>query len=310
MKNLVKKLVEKLLEKPLRKLAKWAAKQNREADAAREAERRNESDAGGMGVPASPSSEAGVSDPLAGSSSENPPPSSKPWGECRLSSNWDGSNASRRMMNMLSPKFDDKKFGDYLAWIIGRGCDHVHLFLLNQGDGEGSGYDCCTDAKANALALERIRTIRSKGLGIVLWIVADDSPNYRAKLFADPVKYARGAANLLPYASAIVVGLEMNEGKPAPSEAQWKAVRSAFKSFANVPFGVHHTSGNEFRYASLGDFICGQLATSCSAADIRKQIAAIKAKGKDAVGFEYSRGPDRPRAQAALDAGAHAVGNW
>lgn len=211
---------------------------------------------------------------------------------------------------MLSPKFDDKKFGDYLAWIIGRGCDHAHVFLVNEGDGEGAGYDCCTDAKANALALERLRTIRSKGLGVVLWVVADDSPNYRAKLFADPAKYARGAANLLPYASAIVVGLEMNEGKPAPSEAQWKAVRSAFKSFANVPFGVHHTSGNEFKYASLGDFICGQLATSCSAADIRKQIAAIKAKGKDAVGFEYSRGPDRPRAQAALDAGAHAVGNW
>lgn len=313
MRNIVKKLVEKLLEKPLRKLARWAAEQNAAADAAREAEASGgtaATDAGGMGVPASPSSEAGVSFPLAGSSSENPPPSSKPWRECRKSSNWNGSNAQQRMMNMLSPKFDDKKFGDYLAWIIGRGCDHAHVFLVNEGDGEGAGYDCCTDAKANALALERLRTIRSKGLGIVLWIVADDSPNYRAKLFSDPAKYARGAANLLPYASAIVVGLEMNEGKPAPSEAQWKAVRSAFKSFANVPFGVHHTSGNEFRYASLGDFICGQLATSCSAADIRKQIAAIKAKGKDAVGFEYARQPDRAKAQAALDAGSHAVGNW
>ena len=102
MKNLFKKLLEKLLEKPLRKLAQWAVEQNAAADAAREAERRNESDAGGMGVPASPSSEAGVSDPLAGSSSENPPPSSKPWRECRLSSNW-ADGASKRMTSVSPP---------------------------------------------------------------------------------------------------------------------------------------------------------------------------------------------------------------
>ena len=313
MKNLVKKLLEKLLEKPLRKLARWAAEQNAAADAAREAEASGgtaATDAGGMGVPASPSSEAGVSFPLAGASSENPPPSSKPWGECRLSSNW-ADGASKRMMNMLSPKFDDKKFGDYLAWIVGRGCDHVHLFLINEGDGEGAGYDCCTDSKANAVALSRVKTIRAKGLGVVLWVIADDSPNCRPWLFANPTKYAKGAKNLLPYASAIVVGLEMDEGKPAPSVDQWKGVRSAFKSFApNLPFGVHHTSGNEFKYASVGDFICGQLDPGCSTADIKKQIAAIRAKGKEAVGFEYERKPDRAKAQAALDAGAHAVGNW
>ena len=113
MKNLFKKLLEKLLEKPLRKLAQWAVEQNAAADAAREAERRNESDAGGMGVPASPSSEAGVSDPLAGSSSENPPPSSKPWRECRLSSNW-ADGAAKRMMNLLSPKFSEAKVAEYL----------------------------------------------------------------------------------------------------------------------------------------------------------------------------------------------------
>ena len=121
MKNLVKKLVEKLLEKPLRKLARWAAEQNAAADAAREAEASGgtaATDAGGMGVPASPSSDAGVSDPLAGASSENPPPSSKPWRECRKSSNWNGSNAAKRMMNAVSPKFAETKFREYLdLWV-------------------------------------------------------------------------------------------------------------------------------------------------------------------------------------------------
>jgi hypothetical protein len=237
-------------------------------------------------------------------------PTAKPWKDCRLASCWDGNNASKRFMNMLSPKFSDSKFGEYLSWQIARGCDHLHLILINEGDGEGAGYDCCTDSKANATALSRIKQIRAKGLGVVLWVVTDDSPNYRSKLFANPSKYAKGAANLLPYASAIVIGLEMNEGKPAPSADQWKSVRSAFRSFADVPFGVHHTSGNEFKYASLGDFICGQLDPSDSVASIKRQIAAIKAKGKEAVGFEYERKPDRTKAQAALDAGAHACGNW
>ena len=36
----------------------------------------------------------------------------------------------------------------------------------------------------------------------------------------------------------------------------------------------------------------------------------LRAMGKQVVGFEYERHPDRARAQAALDAGAFGVGNW
>ena len=43
---------------------------------------------------------------------------------------------------------------------------------------------------------------------------------------------------------------------------------------------------------------------------IAKSVKALKAKGVDIVGFEYARGPDRERANAALAAGAFAVGNW
>ena len=293
-KKLIERLLEKWLAKPLEKLARKLEKidaQGEEADTSAQPTEGGESPAPAADTPSAP-----------------PTPSALPWAKCKYASCWDGANASKRFMNMLSPRFSDKKFGEYLAWTIGKGCDHCHLILLNEGDGEGAGYDCCTDAKANAVALERIKAIRAKDLGVVLWIVTDDSPNYRAKLFANPAKYAKGAANLLPYASAVVIGLEMNEG--GTTSAQWKAVRDAFKKYADVPFGTHHTSGNEFKFGSLGDFICGQLDPGCSTADIKKQIAAIKAKGKDAVGFEYSRNPDKARAQAALDAGAHAVGNW
>ena len=308
MKELLERLLEKLLEKPLARLAKWAAKQKAGADAAGGAGSSggvSAADEGGAGASASPG--AGVSDPSEVASPDNPPPSSKPWVDCHKSSNWNGSNAQQRMMNMLSPKFDERKFRDYLEWILGRGCDHVHLFLMNQGDGEGAGYDCCTDAKANALALERIRTIRSKGLGVVLWVVADDSDAYRKRLFADPGGHLRGASNLLAYASAVVLGLEMDEGGATAS--QWEGVRKAVRANFFGAVGTHHTSGRTV-FLSLGEFICDQLDPKCTAADIAKSVRRLAARGKTVVGFEYARQPDRAKAQAALDAGAHAVGNW
>lgn len=312
MRNLVKKLVEKLLEKPLRKLTKWAAEQNAAADAAREAEASGgtaaSTDAGGMGVPASPSSDAGVSDPLAGASSENPPPSSKPWRECRLSSNWDGSNAAKRMMNAVSPKFAEAKFREYLDWQVSLGCDHAHLLLVNEADGEGAGYDCLADAGHKAVALKRVREMRARGLGIVAWVVADDSNGYRRKIFADPKKYAKSLADFFPYLSYIVLGLEMDEGEG--SAAKWKALRDAIRAAGwGGPFATHHTSG-KYGHAGLGSVVMDQLDPKCSAAQVNASVAALRKRGYDVCGFEYSRGPDRAKAQAALDAGAFGCGNW
>lgn len=236
-------------------------------------------------------------------------PTAKPWRDCHLASCWNGTNASKRYMNLLSPKFSAAKVAEYLDWQVRKGCDHIHLILVNDGDGEGAGYDCCTDSAANAIALERILDCRSRGLGVVLWIVTDDSDSSRAKIFANPAKWAKGAKNLLPYASAVVLGLEMNEG--GTTLANWQGLRDALRSAGwTGPIGVHHTSGNEMKFASLGDFVCGQLDPGCSESQIAAQVKAIKAKGRDAVGFEYARGPDRARCLAAFKAGAVAVGNW
>lgn len=235
-------------------------------------------------------------------------PETKPWDKCKLSSCWDGNNAEVRFMNMLSPHFSEGKFNDYLSWQMKRGCDHIHLFLLNEHNGEGSGYDCCLDPNTNALAAKRLRKIRSHGFGIVLWLVSDDSNTYRKNLAADPDKYIIAAANLLNYASAVVIGLEMNEGNM--SFAQWGKIRSSLRAHFSGPIGVHHTDGNSFPYAALGDFVCGQLAPGCTEAQIVDQIHRIQSLGKTAVGFEYARHPDRERSNIALKAGAHSCGNW
>ena len=112
---------------------------------------------------------------------------------------------------------------------------------------------------------------------------------------------------LLNNAPCVVIGLEMNEGGTA---SQWKAVRDAIRKYYSGPLGVHHTSGNSFPFASLGDVILGQLNPGCTEAQVKAQIKAILAKGKMAVGFEYARGANRKLAQAALDAGAEGCGNW
>ena len=230
------------------------------------------------------------------------------WKMCKYSSNWNGSNASKRMMNVLSPKFSDSKFKEYIDWQASIGSDHVHLLLVNEGDGEGAGYDALSDSSAKKTALKRVQQIRARGMGVVAWIVADDSDGYRKRIFNDPAKYADGLKDYMPYISYVVLGLEMNEGEG--SAAKWKSLRDAVAAAGwEGPFATHHTSGKT-THAGLGSIVMDQLDPSCSAADIKKSVQALRAKGYEVCGFEYSRGPDKAKAQAALNAGAFGCGNW
>ena len=232
------------------------------------------------------------------------------WKKCRHASCWAGKNAARRMMNIMSPYFTDSKFKEYVKWMSDRGCDTAHFFLINTKDGEGAGYNCATESAHAKLAVKRIEYLRKKGFAIVPWIIADDSATAAKDLFAhadDRVK-ALSSAGLFKYASYVVLGLEMNE---YGSSSDWTKVADALRKVWKGKTGVHHTSGNSFPFVGLADIVLGQLEPSAATVPaIEKQIAAIRAKGKAAVGFEYARSPDRRLAQAALDAGAVGCGNW
>ena len=233
-------------------------------------------------------------------------PTAAPLEACVRASCWNGKNAETRYMNMLSPKFSDSKFAEYLSWTIAQGCDHVHLILMNEGDGEGSGYDC-GDSATLRKAEERIRTIRVKGLGVILWIVTDDSSSYRKKLFADPGKYVGRMASLFKFASCVCLGLEMDEG--GASESNWKSVKSALLKVWSGPIATHHTSA-KYSFIGLGEVVMDQLDPNCTTSQIRSSVKNLKAKGKIVFGFEYDRQPNATKAKAALDAGAQGVGNW
>jgi len=288
----IKAKIKTWFEKLLAKVEKWVKEQNAEADAAREAEWE------GPVEDYNPAAAQEVHDAL-----YDP---AVPLKACVRASCWDGNNAEKRFMNMVSPKFSDSKFGEYLAWTLGKGCDHVHLLLMNEGDGEGSGYDSgdpATLAKVEA----RIMTIRSKGLGVILWIVADDSSSYRKKLFSDPGKYVGRMAPLFRFASCVCLGLEMDEG--GATEANWKAVKSALLKVWSGPVATHHTSG-KYSFIGLGEVVMDQLDPKCTAAQITASVQKLRAKGKTVFGFEYARHPDAAKAKAALEAGAQGVGNW
>ncbi len=239
------------------------------------------------------------------------------WDACSLASSWGGTNASVRVMNCLSPRMSDQDFAERVAWTKQQGANAIHLFLVNKGDGEKAGYspwgaghapcDAPCDAATVSLMRSRIDRCRAAGLGVVLWLMADDSSDW-AKAFAahaDACLRRIADAGLLAQASTVVLGLEMDEYWDA---AQAKKVAAATRKVWEGKTGTHHTSGNA-PFASLGDILFYQVNPGRSAAQIKADTKAALKHGKPVNFFELDRGPNKSLAQAALDAGAFGVGN-
>ena len=225
-----------------------------------------------------------------------------------LASCWNGANAAERMMNTLSPRMSDETFAKRLAWMRGRGCNAVHVFLINQGDGEAAGYKAWDTADSTKM-MQRWMALKAAGLTPIPWVIADDSKALASDLFANAETRVKAIAKagFFEGVPLVVIGLEMDE---YGSDDDWGKLRKAIRKHYAGPLGVHHTSGNGFKYAKYGEVICGQLSPGCSESQVKAQIARIRALGKRAIGFEYARGANRKLAQAALDSGAEGVGNW
>lgn len=227
------------------------------------------------------------------------------WDKATKASCWDGANAARRMMNILSPHFSEGDYRARVKWAENRGCNTLHLFLVNKGDGEGAGYRV-TDPDTARLMERRIVWARKRGMAIVLWILADDSNAWAREVFADPDATINAARPLLRHASTVVLGLEMDEyGKPQ----DWQRLKDALRRRYSGKVGTHHTSGHA-GCAGLGDILFYQIAPGRNAAQVASATKAALAVGKPVNMFEIARSPARELAQAALSAGAFAVGNW
>lgn len=232
-----------------------------------------------------------------------------------LASCWDGENAKVRHMNELSHKFTDEQVKERLDWAVKRGCNTIHWFLVNKGDGEGAGYSIYggaptlgrVDEAAVARMEGRCKLALRKGMALVLWILADDSGDWLSTLLKNPDQFAADVAKtgLLKYASCIVLGLEMDEAKGA----DWAGLAAAVRRVWGGTVGTHHTSGRS-DFAKLGDVVFWQMEKAGPSAVAAATKKALASTGKPVFMFELDRQPNRACSQAAIDAGAEGVGNW
>ena len=242
------------------------------------------------------------------------------WRDCVHASCWSGPDAAVRLMNLLSPHCSDDSFGRWVDWMLGRGCETAHLFICNRRDGRWSGYSpYVADAGAPwawqidravcRLMRRRMRTLRRRGLAVVVWLFADDSAEWNRAAAMDFQRYLRdiGEAGLLDYASAVVAGLELDEYFSA---SQVSALVAAIRRVWRGRIGTHQTSGR-YDFAGLGDFCCYQVSPGWTAGRIETEATRIRAAtGKPLNFFELDRAENRPLCEAALRGGAFAVGNW
>lgn len=227
------------------------------------------------------------------------------WRDCTRASCWQGANAGTRHMNILSPKFTDATFQSRVKWAKARGCNTLHLFLVNKGDGEGSGYTALDPATAKVMDA-RLRWARRQGLAIVLWCMADDSSAWAKNFDMEGLMRVCESHGWLDLASTIVLGLEVDEYWTANQVASHiGTIRKHYKG----KVGVHMTSGKT-AYANMADILFYQTNPGKSATQIASETKKAMAAGKPVNFFELDRHENRSLSEAALAAGAVGVGNW
>lgn len=232
---------------------------------------------------------------------------------------WQGSNAQVRHMNILSPFFSDSQFRHRVKWAKKRGCNALHLFINNEGDGEGSGYgmyglpfDWHENKDQTKRALRRMKYARRKGLGICLWIFADDSSRMNREAARNLIKVAQDLHRfkLTRYASSIVSVLEAAESFNA---SQMQILIAALRKHTKLPVGTHENS-DASQFSNLGDFVMHQTKTGRSIAWLRNDAIRRDAQfNKPWWYFEIERQECREKCQALFALRLpwlKGVGNW
>lgn len=242
------------------------------------------------------------------------------WTDCTKSSNWWGKNAAHRAMNALSPKFSEGKFKEYIKFQKDRGCDHVNLFVCNKADGEGGGYSIWGTTPfskpvpndTSKMMIKRLEYCRKQGLGIWLWLLADDSTDWNRKILANPQKYVSDlkAGGFLDknLVSGICLGLELEEYASAGNlSALYSNLKNAWKGGIAT-----HSVSDKYTFAAFGDAVFVQVNPGTDKKKICNFVNTVAAKtGKKVAAFEMEREPDNAKSKYVLEnSKAYSVGNW
>ncbi|MDD5706755.1 MAG: hypothetical protein PHR35_12605 [Kiritimatiellae bacterium] len=247
------------------------------------------------------------------------------WSACTKGSCWYKA-AKNRNMNIGSPKMPDSEFRERVDWMLARGCNTAHLYVANQKDGEcagfclyGSSWDWSIDKVTCDTLRDRIAYMRSRGLAVVIWCLADDSSSWNAEAAKDFNRYAADlkAQGLLDHASFVCAGLELNEYYKSPDvlqarAAQVKSLVAALRKVYAGKIATHETSCS-LSFAKLADIVLYQVAPGQSSSWLvaeARRVAGLTG-GRPVGFFEIERDPAREKCEALLASGAcFLVGNW
>lgn len=235
--------------------------------------------------------------------------------------------AIARVMNVLSPAYSDAAFRGIVERCQLNGDTLIYLYLANNGDGHGvtsfyanGGYGGAVDTNAVQAMQDRLKYIRGKGLGVIGWLTADDSPlQYRAAL-ATHLAHVQNCVSLFGgTVQGWVIGLEMDsDGRNTHAAAM---IAEGRRIDPVKQWGIHLNPGKtgplqgaQALYYQISGFNPKTLARDVSA--FEKEIKAVRAKlpaGVALIAAEYSGSSDSQNAKALGDAamrgGANGTGN-
>jgi len=236
-----------------------------------------------------------------------------------LASCWDGDNAEKRLMNVLSPDMSDEQFEDYIKFAKDRGCNTWHLCLSNQGDGEKAGYciygrnwDWTPDSLYVAHFLKRIKRLRKEGFTLYGWLFTDQSKDYYNAARKSFGHYVRDLKKLgiLIYMNILVCGLEWNEWA---NKEDAKLLIKNIKRYWTRRIGMHQTSGQYDLSLLAGIDLCiYQASKGKTPEQIKADITNVVKKVKKPVNaFEIDSHPNRELCIAAMSVKTcYGCGNW
>lgn len=231
-------------------------------------------------------------------------------------------NGNLRLMNILSPKCDRGTFKSVVARSKANGDNFMYLYVINEHDGGWTPYSIYMDnkiggAKDHAVIAEyewRLKHIREQRMGIVLWLRADDSPNFNKTPEPQQRSYqADVVKHFDDYVSAYVVGLEADEYMTG-SAVEMYAVH--LRSLTKKHIGVHQRQGR-WDYALLPhiDGLWYQYGFNKTPDQVRNDTVTVKQRlgGKALYAAEYHLSSDTEAAKRLGDAanagGALGTGN-
>jgi len=255
------------------------------------------------------------------------------------------------MMNILSPHLDNGTFEHFVRRQKDDGANFVYLYTMNEKDGGWTPYSPYVgnnigqqlDDNIVEMYEERMKHIRGEGMGIIIWLRADDSPHFNRASTGDSVdpklsimsdvpnlgnggirfnatatprqeQYQRDMVDLFDkYASAYFVGLELDEYYGSGDVNHYA---NQLQGLTDKPILSHQKPGkDDFGTLPTIDAIGYQYGFGKSEAYVESQTAKVIVRmgGKPVYAVEYHKSSDDPTAKALGDAamrgGAAGTGN-